>query len=377
MKNAPGIEIFRAGTHVATDGRSITFSTADLAEIAAGYDTSLSEAPLVLGHPKLNAPAYGWAKSLRVDGDVLYAEPHQVDAEFAELVNKGRFKKRSAALYLRDTEGNPTPGKLYLRHIGFLGAAAPAVKGLRDAQFADGGAAAEFAMPAAAIGNVLVDVLQRVRDWFVETQGVEKADLIIPQWQIRHLDEIASRTDDTVVPAYAAPNAGITTLETDMSETDKSAEFAERETALTTRQTDVEARERAIAEREGKARREEAATFAAQLVDDGKLLPRHKAPVIELLLALPADKPVEFAEGDGTVSKPGAEVLRELLGSLPEQVNYAEKATADNAPNAVEFAAPIGTTVDAGRADTFARAKAYQAQHPNTDWLAAVRAVGG
>ncbi|MGP1664484.1 MAG: hypothetical protein ACTS5I_00925 [Rhodanobacter sp.] len=378
MKNAPGlIEIFRAGSHVANDGRTLEFSAADLAQIASSYDPALSEAPMVVGHPQVNAPAYGWAKSLHADGDVLFAQPHQVDAAFAEMVNAGRFKKRSASIYLGDTPGNPTPGKMYLRHIGFLGAAAPGVKGLRDAQFADGGAAVEFAMPAAAIGNVLVDVLQRVRDWFVESQGAEKADLIIPQWQIRSLDEIASRTDDTVVPAYAAPNAGITTLETDMSETDKSADFAERETALTTRQTNLEVREKAIKDREGKARREDAASFAEQLVTDGKLLPRHKDPVVELLMALPPETALNFAEGDAQVSKPGPTVLRELLGSLPKQINYAEKATADNAPNAVEFAAAQGTTVDAGRADTFARAKAYQAQNPTVDWLAAVRAVGG
>lgn len=377
MKNAPGLAIFRAGTHVSVDGRTIEFSDADIAEIAASYNPALAEAPMVVGHPKLDAPAYGWAKSLRVDGGMLYAEPHQVEEQFATLVNTGRFKNRSASIYLRDTPGNPTPGKLYLRHIGFLGAAAPAVKGLPTAQFAAGDGAVEFSMPGYAIGNVLVDVLQRVRDWFVETQGAEKADQIIPQWQIRSLDDIASRTDDTVVPAYAAPNAGITTLETDMSETDKSAEFAERETALTTRQTDLEKREQAIKDRELKARRDDAVSFAAQLVTDGKLLPRHKDPVVELLMALPPETALNFAEGDAQVSKPGPTVLRELLASLPEQVNYGEKATAQNAPAAVAFAAPQGTTVDAGRADTFARAKAYQAQHPNTDWLAAVRAVGG
>jgi hypothetical protein len=377
MKNAPGLAIFRAGTHVSTDGRSIEFSDADIAEIAASYNPALAEAPMVVGHPKLDAPAYGWAKSLRVDGGMLYAEPHQVEEQFANLVNTGRFKNRSASIYLRDTPGNPTPGKLYLRHIGFLGAAAPAVKGLPNAQFAEGDGAVEFSMPGYAIGNVLVDVLQRVRDWFVETQGAEKADLIIPQWQIRSLDEIASRTDDTVVPAYAEHNAGATTLEIDMPNQDTSADFAERETALTTRQNELETRERAIANREGKARREEAVTFADQLVADGKVLPRHKEPVIELLLALPVDQPLEFAEGGAQVKKPGADVLRDLLDSLPKQVDYAEKATAQNAPSAAEFAAPLGTTVDAGRVDVYARAKAYQAQNPTVDWLAAVRAVGG
>ncbi|CAM5383580.1 hypothetical protein [Rhodanobacter lindaniclasticus] len=140
MKNAPGlIEIFRAGKHVALDGRELEFSAADLAQIADSYDPALSEAPMVVGHPKLDAPAYGWAKSLRAEGDLLLAEPHQVDAQFAALFNAGRYKKRSASIFLPDTPGNPTPGKMYLRHIGFLGAVPPAVTGLRDAQFAGWG----------------------------------------------------------------------------------------------------------------------------------------------------------------------------------------------------------------------------------------------
>lgn len=378
MNNTPGIEIFRAGTHVAVDGREITFSAADVDELAATYDPALSEAPMVVGHPQINAPAYGWAKSLRAKDGVLYAEPHQVDAAFAEMVNAGRYKKRSASIYLGDTPGNPVPGKLYLRHIGFLGGAAPAVKGLRDAQFADGGAAAEFALPVSYLGRSLVDVLGRVRDWFVETQGAEKADQIIPSWQLRSIEEFSIDTDTNAIPApaYAAPaNAGLTT-ETDMPNDNQAADFAARETQLNTLQTDLTKREKAIKDREDKARRDDAVSFAGQLVTDGRLLPRHKEPVVELLLALPA-APLSFAEGDATVSKPGAEVLRELLTSLPKQIDFAEKAGADNAPNAAEFAAPAGTTVDAGRVDTYARAKAYQAQHPNTDWLAAVRAVGG
>lgn len=380
MHTEPGlIEIFRAGTHTALDGRTVTFSAADVAELAASYNPALSEAPLVVGHPKVDAPAYGWAKSLTAKDGVLYAQPHQVDAAFAEAVNAGRYKKRSASIFLPATPGNPVPGKHYLRHIGFLGGAAPAVKGLRDAQFADGGKALEFAMPAGYMAGTVSQVLGRIRDWFVETQGADKADQIIPAWQLRALDDMSrdEPADDAIpAPAYAAPAQPGTTLETAMSQPDQAADFAARETALATRQTDIDARESALKAREDHARRTDAADFAAQLVDDGRLLPRHQAPVVELLLALPAE-PVSFAEGDATVSKPGAELLRELLTSLPKQIDFAEKAGAQSAPAAVEFAAPHGTVIDAGRADTYARAKAYQAQHPNTDWLAAVRAVGG
>ncbi|HGP0281935.1 TPA: peptidase, partial [Pseudomonas aeruginosa] len=143
------LPILPAGRHVALDGRPVEFTEAILQEIAATYDPALSEAPLVIGHPKLNAPAYGWAKGLEVREGMLYAEPHQVVPEFAEAANRKMYKKRSASVYLPDSPGNPVPGKHYLRHIGFLGAVPPAIKGIPDAplNFAedDGALAIEFA----------------------------------------------------------------------------------------------------------------------------------------------------------------------------------------------------------------------------------------
>ena len=58
----------------------------------------------------------------------------QVAPEFESLVKSGRFKKRSAAFY---QDGS-------LRHVGWLGAVPPAVKGLADVAFQDGVEAIEF-----------------------------------------------------------------------------------------------------------------------------------------------------------------------------------------------------------------------------------------
>ena len=55
-----GIEIFRAGTHIDDAGVAHHFSKADLAAIASSYRPTLREAPLTVGHPKDDLPAYGW-----------------------------------------------------------------------------------------------------------------------------------------------------------------------------------------------------------------------------------------------------------------------------------------------------------------------------
>ncbi|EMF0867819.1 peptidase, partial [Pseudomonas aeruginosa] len=171
------------------------FTEAILQEIAATYDPALSEAPLVIGHPKLNAPAYGWAKGLEVREGMLYAEPHQVVPEFAEAANRKMYKKRSASVYLPDSPGNPVPGKHYLRHIGFLGAVPPAIKGIPDAlNFAedDGDLVIEFAEAPYAV-TALTEILRRLRDFFVEREGAERADQLIPQWQLSSIEEDARR----------------------------------------------------------------------------------------------------------------------------------------------------------------------------------------
>ncbi len=377
---AAALAIFKSGQHVATDGKPYTFSDADLETIASGYNPELAEAPLVVGHPKTDAPAYGWAKSLHVRDGVLYAEPHQVDAQFAELVNAGRMKKISASIYLPGTPGNPTPGKHYLRHIGFLGAQPPAVKGLPAAHFAEGAESVEFAMPLSGIGHVMVDLFQRIRDYFVEKDGVEAADRIIPQWQIRSIDELAQR-DDTNSKASFAETHHVPTPETDMSQLN--ADFAEREQALNNqkaaqdqRNAAQDERERLLQEREKKALRQDATDFAEGLVATGQLLPRQRDPVVELLLALPAGTSLNFAEGSDTVSKPAAEVLRELLSSMPQQVDFSEKSGDPGQHATADFAAPAGTVVDQGRLELHQRALEYMRQHPNTGYMTAVKVVG-
>ncbi|MEI9885919.1 MAG: hypothetical protein WDN08_05345 [Rhizomicrobium sp.] len=82
----------------------------------------------MVGHPSSDAPAYGWAAGLKMDGDRLVADVDQLDPGFAEIVKAGRFKKISPSFYEPDGKGNPKPGAYYLRHIGFLGAQPPAVK---------------------------------------------------------------------------------------------------------------------------------------------------------------------------------------------------------------------------------------------------------
>jgi len=117
--------IFRTGTHTDSNGTSRNWTKADLDHAVESYDPKKREAPLVLGHPKNNGPAFGWVEKLRRTGDVLEAAFKQVPDALRQAVAAGRYKQKSVSFY-RDGS---------IRHVGLLGAAQPAIEGLGEVKF--------------------------------------------------------------------------------------------------------------------------------------------------------------------------------------------------------------------------------------------------
>lgn len=121
------IEIFATGSWTDSQGNTKEWTLDDLKEIASSYDSKTGPAPIVIGHPETDSPAYGWIEALKIEGEKLLAKPFQLVEEFADWVKRGLYKKISCAIY----------PDLTLKHVGFLGGAAPAVKGLKPVTFGD------------------------------------------------------------------------------------------------------------------------------------------------------------------------------------------------------------------------------------------------
>jgi hypothetical protein len=119
-------EVFRAGDY----GPKGVYTPDDLAAIAADYTANRHEAPVTVDHHQ-QGPAHGWVAGLRVVGDRLVASLRQLSPTLVEALRLGRFRKRSIELYRRFAD----TGRPYLKAVSFLGAAAPAVKGLADPLF--------------------------------------------------------------------------------------------------------------------------------------------------------------------------------------------------------------------------------------------------
>lgn len=66
-QNKKRIPIMKVGKHTDNKGDVVKFSAADLKDIATFYNLKDHEAPLVIGHPKTDAPAYGWTYKLEFD----------------------------------------------------------------------------------------------------------------------------------------------------------------------------------------------------------------------------------------------------------------------------------------------------------------------
>lgn len=329
MPNAPlnPFDAFRAGTRTDASGARVTITAEDLAASAAAYDPAVRPAPLVIGHPKMEDPAWGWVGKVEAAGNTLRVVPERVEAAFAQIVNDGRYQNVSACFYRPEAKGNPVPGTWYLKHVGFLGAHPPAVEGLQPVRFAaeDEAETVEFAWAERTIASVL----RRIRDWLIGKEGLETADQVIPTWDLDFLQEEAAKSDDPAASrvAYAAPAAtttDITTItETPMSDADKAElERLRQETQAKDRQI------AAFAAQDAERRKASDATFVDSLVAQNRVPGGHRTDVLAFLAHLDDSETVSFAAGDGAEKETPAGYFRRFLSALKPTVAFGEIADA-------------------------------------------------
>lgn len=340
MNTTKPIHIFKPGRHVTMAGEVIEFSEADVAATARAYNPTLHEAPLVIGHPKTDDPAQGWVGSLSATARGLFAAPRDVEAAFAEQVGQRRYGKVSAKFYSPDSPSNPVPGVWYLRHVGFLGAQPPGVKGLDNPAFADADDGCVAFQEAIEFGDWddrnIASMFRSLRDWFLTKFGQEEADRALPGWNVDALQESAAQHESeksSIAPAFSDP----VVLPVTDNPKEMNAVTPEQKAALEAENAQLKQQiaQRDDAERRAQAtkRHQDNAAFAEGLVSNGVLAPKHKDAVVAVLdlAATPAadGKSVEF--GDGDDKQPLLNVLKGFLGEMPKFVEFGEAATKDRA----------------------------------------------
>lgn len=212
----PWVEAFKTGKVTDMAGNSHDFSEADLNDLNEGIHNQLKagyQPPMVKGHPKLDDPRVASIVDSKVEDNVLKVKLDDVNPEFAEEVKKGGFKYLSAAIYSNLKKG--------LRHLGALGAHAPAMKGMTPLCFGEGMFAEAdkdmseedvcvFAEPFAwdrlvpksvfeslvyKIGNI-GRLFRSQREQLIEKNGIDAADKIFPEYAIKDLEDVESVLKD-------------------------------------------------------------------------------------------------------------------------------------------------------------------------------------
>lgn len=250
--------VFKTGTHTDSSGNTRTWTEKELDEIAGNYDPARHEAPVVLGHPRDDTPAWGWVEELKRTGDVLYARLKLIP-EFLEMLKKGLFKKRSISLY----------PDLTLRHIGFLGAVPPAVKGLPDMNFRGGEEPIHFEFEQMD-GEITIRGGKEVKGM---KNFLEKLKRLIRE------------------------------------------EFGEEQ--------DSGEKEKALAEKDARKRYQEAEAFCESLLKEGRLTPAMIKSGLPRFLGIVSGMQGNFDFSEGEKTGPG-EFLKRFLMALPKAVPMEE-----------------------------------------------------
>ncbi len=321
------IEIFAAGTHTSSNGVTVTLNESDLDAIASSYDPDLFDAPAVVGHPRDNSPAYAWADSVKRVGTKLVATFRDWDTNFQEAVKNKRYKKISASFYSPDSSSNPKPGNYYLRHVGFLGGMAPAVKGLKSVAFAE---VEEGVVDFCCGMGGDKEIFRNLREWLIEQYGMETSDRIVPAYsltmpddnrlnylenRVNELENFISKTfSDDMESRLEEVGEKVLELLNKYEYTEEPVPSQESiELSEQVQQLQAELNQAKL-----EKRREAIANFVESL--KGKIRPNQKAPLVEFMMSLPGEE-LEFAEG-----KPQTHLawLQGFLKSQPDLVNLSE-----------------------------------------------------
>ncbi len=293
-------EVFKAGKY--PQG---VFSSQDVETLANNYDPQFCEAPITLDHEQ-RGPAFGWVSGLKAENGKLKASFRDVADELKDYVQAGKYKKISVEIY-RELEGK----KPYLKAVSFLGAAIPQVKGMNPVEFKE--------------GESEVYVFEMETE---EPELKENQELVKLQEQVSELE--------SQIKLFSGKKE---TTEIVASLQEKVQEMSAQ---ISKMQDDSIARQKAELELSRlrlQMRRSEFEQFLNEQIAYGNLTPNQRDLSLKILMVL--DSVPQFKQDDDSV-----EEFKELLKSLPKQVEFGEFATKDKQKPEADFVEFVGADED-------------------------------
>jgi hypothetical protein len=373
-----GIDMFPAGFHTDSSGRSKQWTTAELKEAADSYNSIVGthDAPILVGHD--GNTSYGWLKRAYVEGDRLRGNFDEVDPTFVENAKAGRYKKKSISFYPPDHPANPTPGKLNIRHLAIVGI--PAIKGLAS-DFDAGDLAgtliydyAETEPEAEAIDHAepeittptqaIATVFRALREWLIEIKDLEASDRVVPvaavdilsrsefapiaafdMYQAQSSDSIAELLDQVNALSNAIAQMQqenpqsfgekSMTTETMAEQKTEAPEASNFQETIDAQANEINALKATIADLKKGMSKASVQSFAESLVTDRKVTREELPSIVAIAMQLEDEIAVDFGEEGG--SKTPRQYYLDSIAGRKEIYSIAPMATASaDAPN--EFA---------------------------------------
>jgi len=324
------IEVFRSGEHVSSNGVKRTWTNEDLDQMVANHSAATA-APIVVGHPKHDDPAYGWIDELTREGDSLQAKFRDVNPAFASGVEDGAYRKRSVRIY------KTADNTMAIEHVGFLGAQRPAIAlDAMNYSSAQADEVYDFEMPVNPdwrTPNALARFMRRFREWMIDDKGIEEADKVIPDWDVQTAEDqatLAMKAADEADSANsfnANPNQGGADVPPVITQADlDAAEQRGRDAA----QSDFSASEQSLKKELDTERRKGLTADFTAFVDGSNLTPAQAEGAVDFMLQLSdaEDKQFEFSAGDGDkaqqITKTPLQWFKDFAAAVPKQVSTDE-----------------------------------------------------
>ena len=370
-QNFMKIPFLKPGTYNAVGGKEVTFSEDDLNEIVTATQNrnyQNDSIPIVIGHPKIDSPAWGWIKKDAITNTnnilVALAENENLNEDFISWFKKKLYTTVSAKIR-KDKS---------IAHIGFLGAQPPAVAGLPAVALSENDEdilceieLADFEASgwgAKAIGRLL----RNIKLYFAEKEGADKANTLLPEYDI---EEAATapriwQKDSGYKFNESEEQTKIIKLkeEEEMKELDDAkTQLAEKDTALIEANAKLKAFEDKQKADALAAKKNEFVAFCESDEVKVRIKDGEKDSIVETLLALDAVEAFEFGEGDSKQTVAPVDVVKNLISRLPNVVPATQTATTQNAADdnsSVELAEFSGKNVDTERLELHKKAIAIQ-----------------
>ncbi len=350
-------EIFRTGEHTDSKGNKRLWTFEDLLAMERNFKYVNPDVPICCGHPKTNSPAYGWFEDVKAVGNSLYACFKNVQPEFKEAVNKGLFKTRSISLM----------PDLTIRHLAFLGAQSPAIKGLEQFCFADceqrveggwmtpgcnsfnaGMSSKELPLPqasnqAADCENDIVINFESTEELNKPSDGHSLHSSTEPRREginlsfneaNREYDKNGVQGEDVISSPASEnePKIGVKKVDEEKFK----EELKQKDEVISDKDKEIQYLKEKIEKQEKEKITKEFQDFCDTAISEGHILPSQKREIISIMEAVNAYEPFEFEDSDGKIKTETAiDMFKKFVFGL-RQMDFEEIATQKKVDNTAE-----------------------------------------